>query len=91
MRIRCDAAKSQCDLGIKFGVQPENILPLLTTAKELGLNLAGVSFHVGSGCGEPSVFYRAIKAARKVFDQASAMGFTDMNILDIGGGYPGKM
>lgn len=88
LRIRCDAAAAQCPLGIKFGANPKSIPILLSTAKSLGLNVVGVSFHVGSGCQESEVFLRAIRKARQTFDEAIAMGFKPY-LLDIGGGYPG--
>ncbi|KAL4236688.1 Mitochondrial 2-oxoadipate and 2-oxoglutarate transporter [Mactra antiquata] len=80
--------KVQCELGIKFGCHPSKALPLLQTAQALGLNVMGVSFHVGSGCAEAGAFDVAIQQARQVFDLAVEMGF-DMSLLDIGGGYPG--
>ncbi|XP_045604602.1 ornithine decarboxylase [Procambarus clarkii] len=88
LRIRCDAAKVQCPLGMKFGVLPEDAGALLATARSLDLNIVGVSFHVGSGCCEPAVFHRAIAAAKKVFNEAEALGFAP-NLLDVGGGFPG--
>jgi ornithine decarboxylase len=47
------------------------------------------SFHVGSGCEDPSSFRDAVERARKVFDMASQYGF-ELNLLDVGGGYPGS-
>ncbi|XP_076038818.1 ornithine decarboxylase-like isoform X2 [Oratosquilla oratoria] len=88
LRIRYDDPGAQCALGIKFGVMPEEASALLETAKELDLDIVGVAFHVGSGCQNPSIFLEAIKAARDVFDEAEALGFSP-TLLDIGGGYPG--
>lgn len=88
LRIRCDAEDAQAPLGIKFGVLPEDTRALLETARDLELNVVGVSFHVGSGCREPSVFKRAISAAKQVFDEAEEFGFK-LELLDIGGGFPG--
>ncbi|XP_042205539.1 ornithine decarboxylase 1-like [Homarus americanus] len=88
LRFRYDANDAQCPLGIKFGVLPQDAGPLLATARSLDLNIVGVSFHVGSGCREPAVYYRAIAAAKQLFDEAEALGFTP-NLLDIGGGFPG--
>lgn len=51
---------------MKFGVLPEHAGALMATAKDLDLNIVGVSFHVGSGCREAAVFYRAIEAAKNV-------------------------
>jgi len=89
LRIRCDAEEAQCPLGIKFGVYPEDAEGLLVTARTLGLNVVGVSFHVGSGCKDPPVFQRAIACARQVFDLAFECGFSPY-LLDIGGGFPGE-
>ncbi|CAH0551706.1 unnamed protein product [Brassicogethes aeneus] len=89
IRIRCDATDAQCPLGIKFGCDPVTEAPLLLNkASTLGINVVGVSFHVGSGCREPDVFRRAISASRDVFNMARQVGF-NFNLLDIGGGYPG--
>ncbi|KAG6898760.1 hypothetical protein C0995_008597 [Termitomyces sp. Mi166 len=86
IRILTDDSKSLSALGIKFGA-PLTIVPtLLTKARELGLNVVGVSFHVGSGCYDPSVYTNAIKRARAVFDMGKEAGFT-FSLLDIGGGF----
>ena len=59
---------------------------LLALAKELGLNVVGVSFHVGSGASDPQAFRHAVQDARVVFDQAAAYGF-NLQTLDVGGGF----
>jgi len=59
-------------LSEKFGVFPEDAEPLIALARELDINLVGVSFHVGSlCCGEPEVFERCISIARQFFDLAT--------------------
>lgn len=90
IRIRCDAEVAQCQLGMKFGCDPIYEAPnLLGLACSLGLNVVGVSFHVGSGCQDPPVFHRAIRHAKLLFDQAMELGFKPY-LLDLGGGYPGN-
>uniref|UniRef100_A0A6M2DSV2 ornithine decarboxylase n=1 Tax=Xenopsylla cheopis TaxID=163159 RepID=A0A6M2DSV2_XENCH len=90
IRIRCDSEVAQCQLGMKFGCDAIHEAPrLIACARELGLELIGVSFHVGSGCGDPPVFRRAISAARTLFDYAKTLGYR-FDLLDIGGGYPGN-
>lgn len=90
LRMRYDSSVSQCPLGMKFGCDPVTEGPrLLEIAHSLGLNVVGVSFHVGSGCQDPPVFEHAIAAARVLFDLGCQMGFR-MNLLDIGGGFPGN-
>lgn len=90
IRIRCDAAVVQCQLGMKFGCNAVTEAPhLLKVAHSLGLDVVGVSFHVGSGCGDPPAFYRAIASAKMVFDVGTSLGY-NFHLLDIGGGYPGN-
>lgn len=91
IRIRCDASNSQCPLGIKYGCDPETEAPtLMSLARDLGLSVVGVSFHVGSGCNEPAAFQRAISAAAAIFQLGQQLGFVNMYLLNIGGGFPGN-
>lgn len=91
IRIRCDATEAQCPLGIKFGCDPLTQAPsLLALAHDLGLSVVGVSFHVGSGCNEPAAFQRAIAASAGIFKLAQELGFMNMYLLNIGGGFPGN-
>lgn len=86
LRILTDDSKSLCRLGLKFGA-PLDVCPsLLQTAKELGLDVVGVSFHVGSGCKDPEQFADAIWRARRAFDMAKEAGYK-LELLDIGGGF----
>ncbi|CAO3676816.1 unnamed protein product [Rhizopus stolonifer] len=89
LRILTDDSSSLCQLGLKFGAPLDTVEDLLRTAKELELNVMGVSFHVGSGCLDASAFGDAVLRARKVFDQGQAMGF-NFTLLDVGGGFPGS-
>ncbi|XP_021355813.1 ornithine decarboxylase-like [Mizuhopecten yessoensis] len=77
------------DLGEKFGCVFEEALDLFISAKNKGLNVIGVSFHVGSNCLSSDAFALAIKEARRIFDMGLKVGF-GMNVLDIGGGYRGR-
>ncbi|KAG0722253.1 Antizyme inhibitor 2 [Chionoecetes opilio] len=88
IRIRVDAPDAQCPLGMKFGVLPADAGALLATAQTLGLNVVGVAFHVGSGCGDSTIYHEAISSAKMIFEEAEALGFSP-HLLDIGGGFPG--
>ncbi|ELT89639.1 hypothetical protein CAPTEDRAFT_92753 [Capitella teleta] len=83
-----DESNSTIKLGNKFGASSKAACKLLETAKDLDLNIVGVSFHVGSGNHEPSSYYAAVVLAKEIFDHAQKIGF-NLNLLDIGGGYPG--
>lgn len=89
LRILTDDTFSLCKLGLKFGAQPKNWRMLLESAKRIGLNVAGVSFHVGSGCFNEDAFGSAVRAAHEAMQIALDLGH-DCTLLDIGGGFPGK-
>jgi len=80
--------KVQCQLGNKFGCHPDDTYDLLVEAKNLGLNVVGISFHVGSGVAEAEAFSAAVEVAAQVFKEGEKLGF-NLNLLDIGGGFPG--
>ncbi|XP_029531528.1 ornithine decarboxylase 1-like [Oncorhynchus nerka] len=89
LRIATDDSKAVCRLSVKFGATLKACRGLLERAKELCLDVIGVSFHVGSGCTDPDTYSQAISDARCVFDMGSEVGF-NMTLLDIGGGFPGS-
>lgn len=89
LRIRCEAEHAQCPLGKKFGCDPITEAPrLLKIAAGMGLDIIGVSFHVGSGCKDYPIYSKAISICKDLFEQAENLGF-NMTLLDIGGGFPG--
>jgi len=89
LRISTDDSSSLCRLSLKFGAAMDTNENLLSLAKELDLNVVGVSFHVGSGASDPGAYWKAVQDARIVFDQASYHGFS-MQTLDVGGGFTSK-
>nr|XP_055028855.1 ornithine decarboxylase 1-like isoform X3 [Misgurnus anguillicaudatus] len=89
LRIATDDSKAMCMLSMKFGATLKTSRLLLERAKELGLDVIGVSFHVGSGCTDPETYSQAISDARYVFDMGAELGY-NMKLLDIGGGFPGS-
>lgn len=89
LRIRCEAENARCPLGKKFGCDPVEEAPrLIKIARSLGLELIGISFHVGSGCADFPIYYKAISYARDLFDYGQSVGY-EFNLLDIGGGFLG--
>lgn len=89
LRIAVDDSKSLLRLGSKFGARLVSVGKLLERARELGSEVVGVSFHVGSECTGSVAFKQAIEDARRVFDIANSLGF-QMSLLDIGGGFTGR-
>lgn len=88
LRIATDDSNAVCQLSNKFGAALNAVAPLLRHATRLGLNVIGISFHVGSGCKDESAFVDALQRARSAFDIGKELGLS-MHLLDIGGGFPG--
>jgi ornithine decarboxylase len=86
VRILTDDSKSLCRLGLKFGAPLVTVPGLLAKAKELGLDVIGVSFHVGSGCFDSNAFADAVMRARAVFEMGAEVGYR-FSLLDVGGGF----
>ncbi|KAH8233362.1 hypothetical protein KR026_007243 [Drosophila bipectinata] len=90
VRFKSEAKEAQCPLGDKFGCDADaDATALMLLAKSLDLTVTGTSFHVGSGCSELEAYDRAIKKAKNIFKFGELLGY-DMNLLDIGGGFPGS-
>ena len=89
LRICVDDSGSVIKFSAKFGCPAKNYDKVFALAKELKLNVVGVSFHVGSSCQDNTAHKKAIEEARKVFSLATDYGYT-LDVLDIGGGFPGK-
>jgi diaminopimelate decarboxylase len=88
LRIKVDDSHSTCRFNSKFGAELDDVDGLMKLAKTIGLNIVGVSFHVGSGCKNVNAYATAIERSKKVFDIGKENGY-NLNILDIGGGFPG--
>ncbi|XP_047328731.1 ornithine decarboxylase-like [Impatiens glandulifera] len=82
-----DDASAMSPLGAKYGALPDEVEPLLKAAQSAGIDVVGVSFHVGSGTTDYSAYHSAISVARGVFDTAAKLGLPKMRVLNIGGGF----
>lgn len=89
LRIATNDSDSVCVFSHKFGCQIADAPRLLSIAQKLGLHVAGVCFHVGSGCRDPSAYTDAMNDAFKVFEAGRSLGMKEMTVVDIGGGFPG--
>jgi len=88
LRIITDDSQSVCRFSTKFGA-PLNVCGgLLKHAKDLNLNVVGISFHVGSGCMSVTSFEQAVRSAHRIFKEAEQIGY-NFTMLDLGGGWPG--
>ncbi len=89
LRIITDDSGSAHSLSSKFGAPKQHWRILLAEAKKFGLEVVGVSFHVGSGCRDAKPYEMALKDCKELFEMAKKEYGFDMKILDIGGGFPG--
>ncbi|MFM7857930.1 MAG: hypothetical protein ACKO96_39910, partial [Flammeovirgaceae bacterium] len=89
LRIKTDDECSTIKLSKKFGAEQNTWEKLIKKCRELDLDLVGMSFHVGTGSYDTSTFSKAIKDCSEIKKIAVNYGF-DLNILDIGGGFPGN-
>ena len=76
------------DLSRKFGCEPAAVMPMLELARNLGVKVRGLSFHVGSQVAEPKKYVEAIGVCAELIEQAGASGLANLDLLDIGGGFP---
>jgi ornithine decarboxylase len=76
------------DLSRKFGCEPAAVPSLLRLARELGVRVRGLSFHVGSQVADPSKYVEAIDACRELMLDTAHAGGASLDVLDIGGGFP---
>lgn len=88
LRIKVDDSHAKYHLSMKFGASMSAVPHLMEKAKRLNLNIVGISFHVGSGGDTADPYKTAIADAKTAFEFGAAFGFK-MNLLDIGGGFPG--
>ncbi|KAJ6654332.1 hypothetical protein lerEdw1_007254 [Lerista edwardsae] len=88
LHLATDDSKSSARLSMKFGATLKSCRHLLETAKDMKVEVVGISFHIGSSCTDPQIFTQSIADARLVFEMGAELGYK-MHLLDIGGGFPG--
>jgi ornithine decarboxylase len=88
LRVSFRGKDVKSDLSRKFGCDPRDVPWMLTQAAALGIEVAGLSFHVGSQSANSEAHAAAIHACRDYFGNATLAGSEHLRILDIGGGFP---
>lgn len=87
LRLAVSGSSSVINLSAKFGAAEHEAVSLMRQAKESGLRVMGMSFHVGSQCHSPDDFHNALRQARRVWNRGTDAGMR-LEVLDIGGGFP---
>jgi ornithine decarboxylase len=88
LRVSFRSPGAVCDLSRKFGCDPETFLELARLAAGLGVDVQGISFHVGSQAADPAKHVEAIEACAKLLARARREQLGTLDTLDIGGGFP---
>jgi ornithine decarboxylase len=87
VRIAAPNIGSDWPLSGKFGAGAADARELVATAAKLGVDLAGVTFHVGSQCRNPENWRVALEKSKNLFDAMGKAGLKP-RLLNIGGGFP---
>ncbi|HVU35274.1 MAG TPA: type III PLP-dependent enzyme [Opitutaceae bacterium] len=88
LRLKVPNTGAMVELSSKFGASPGEAVDLILAADKLGLVVEGISFHVGSQTTNFDNYVQALNLSANVFKEARDRGYTKMNLLDIGGGFP---
>jgi ornithine decarboxylase len=88
LRIKVPNTGAMVELSSKFGAAPGECVDLILAADKAGLVVEGLSFHVGSQTTNFQNYVAALHLAANLFKEAKDRGYTKMNLLDIGGGFP---
>ncbi len=88
LRLKVANTGAMVELSSKFGCDPGEAVNLIEKARDSGLGVEGLSFHVGSQTTNFSNYVLALQLAAEVYHEAKARGFEKFNIIDIGGGFP---
>jgi ornithine decarboxylase len=89
LRLRVDDKESVFPLSRKFGAGFSDAVDLMMLARRLGLRPYGLTFHVGSQCGNPAAWRQALGDAGALMEKLTAEGIR-IGMLDLGGGFPAR-
>jgi len=87
LRLKVSDYGSKFPLSRKFGVDAMYAVDYCSVAVDHGLEVVGVTFHVGSQSENPQVWSEAIKVAGNVIVQLREKGI-NVEMLNMGGGFP---
>ncbi|UTS79278.1 Lysine/ornithine decarboxylase [Phaeobacter piscinae] len=87
IRLLVEATGADWPLSRKFGCTPAMALTLMDRARDLGLFVSGLSFHVGSQTRDPQMWADTLDQVAQVWRAAKNAGH-ELTLLNIGGGFP---
>ncbi|MBN2286647.1 MAG: type III PLP-dependent enzyme [Tissierellales bacterium] len=75
-------------LARKFGCSLEEVRRLITIAKDYGVDIYGISFHVGSQQRNILVWEYALLKVKEIFEWAKEYEDVELEMINMGGGFP---
>ncbi len=87
LRIRVPNTGSMVELSSKFGASPAEAADLISMAFDVGLQVEGLGFHVGSQCTNFENYVQALAISSSIMEESESRGHS-LKLLDIGGGFP---
>jgi len=88
LRLQVPNTGAMVELSSKFGAAPGEAVDMILAADKVGLAVEGISFHVGSQTTNFENYVQALSLTASIFKEARDRGYTKMNLVDIGGGFP---
>ena len=88
LRLKVPNTGAMVELSSKFGAAPGEAVDMILEADRVGLTVEGISFHVGSQTTNFENYVQALALTANIFKEAKERGYTKMNLIDIGGGFP---
>jgi ornithine decarboxylase len=86
MLLNVAVATNAEDPATELGCTFEDACEILQKAADMQANICGISFHIGSGCLDASLYSSAIQTCSQLFKIAKSFGLK-MDILNVGGGF----
>jgi ornithine decarboxylase len=87
LRLIVENSMADWPLSRKFGCAPSALPGLLDLARDLGLEVYGLSFHVGSQTRRSEYWNPVLDQVANLWHAARAAGH-DLQLLNLGGGFP---
>ncbi len=87
LRIATNGKGAVWPLSTKFGMQISDTKALIDYAAQRHINVAGLTFHVGSQCVRAHSWIEAIEQCQSLFSYMQKKGL-EAKLLNLGGGFP---
>ncbi len=88
LRLAFVAPDAPCVFSRKFGARPENAVHIMSVAKQMGITIDGLCFHVGSQAQRAETHRVALLKCTDIARDAARQGIAQIGRIDIGGGFP---